>query len=90
LVRAYTTAAQAAVQAAATEEFVQRQAVCVHLDYSHYQGVRSLLEDAGATQISEDFGSSVLISCLIPSARARAVIAGIGDLTAGRAKVSAG
>ena len=66
LVSAYGDAAKAVVEAAPTEEKVERAAVRLDVPYALLETARRALHEAGATGVREDFGAFVAIEAAVP------------------------
>lgn len=83
LVKAYTTAAQLALEQTPTEELVARRGFALSLPYRFYEKGRELLAERGALFSGEDFGETVRITGELPEAEAAPAAARLRDLTAG-------
>ena len=87
LVRAYSAAAKSALDAAGTEDVIQKSSFCVETSYSDYQKLSSLLSLCGADMQPPVFEANIRFIFSIPSEDAEAVLNKIKDSTCGRASV---
>lgn len=87
LVRAYGSAAAAALDAAQTEPYVPKVALRVVHGYSASSEVERALTEFGATELSADYASDVRRRVEIAIDREHALRVGIRDATRGRARV---
>ena len=92
LVRAYTAAAQAAVEAAREAgdlvEMTLVIAVEVAVDYAHFEQVRKLIAQAGGKVASSDFAAEVTIHAVFRSGEEAPFEAALTELMAGRERLS--
>ena len=84
LSRAYTAAAQAALEAAGTSEFVPYTDILLELQYADHQRLLQELPLFGARERSVDFSDRVCLVVGVLAERAPAFLARVRDLTAGR------
>jgi len=87
LVRAYGSAAAAALDAAATEPYVPKLALRVVHGYPESSDVERALTEVGATELSADYASDVRRCVEVAVDREQALRVGIRDATRGRARI---
>lgn len=87
LVRAYGSAAAAALDAAATEPYVPKVALIIEHGYPDSDAVDRALAEASATQHSVDYGTDVTRSIEVASDLEDALRVALRDATRGRARV---
>lgn len=87
LVRAYASAAAAALDAATTEPYVPKLALRVVHGYSESSEVQRALTEFGATELSADYATDVRRRVEVAIDREQALRVGIRDATRGRARV---
>ncbi|MGD9559401.1 MAG: YigZ family protein [Oscillospiraceae bacterium] len=90
LVRAYTAAATAAVQAADILTIQRCRRLTLTLAYPQYEAARRLLEQAGAHIDEPLFGAEVQLGALLPAEAAEATIAPLHELLRGEAGIALG
>ncbi len=88
LVRAYTSAAKIAIDAAGLAEFEQYAVTRIEVTYSDYQRLTVALEHIGATEESCDFGENVTLISAIQKARVRELYETLSGITYGKGKIS--
>ncbi len=88
LVRAYTSAAKIAIDAAGFAVFEPYAIMKIVVTYSDYQRLTIALAKLGTTEDHCDFGENVTILCAIESARAPEVSSTVSELTYGKGKFS--
>ncbi|MBP5270186.1 MAG: YigZ family protein [Clostridia bacterium] len=85
LVRAYSSAASAAVAAAG----IARLRLCaeaeVTIDYNGYSKLLRLLPAVGATAVSQQFGTAVSLSLLVPAEKLETLREAVRDVSSGSA-----
>ncbi len=87
LVRAYSQAAAAGVEAAGVATAVPAADLRLRLDYSLVGKVQYLLQQQGALTLDTAFGEGVTIECRVLNERAEALEAELAELSAGRIQV---
>ena len=87
LVRAYSSSAKAAVDAAGITEIIQKKHFEVITNYSDFQKVSSLLASCRADIQTPVFDASVSFVFSIPEENAGTVITKIADVSCGRAGI---
>lgn len=91
LVRAYTAATQAAVEAARGEGLIAEMtsvvAVDVHVGYSQYEQVLHLAEGCGAKVASTDFTDAVVLHLVFRAGEEQAFCDKMRELLAGREEI---
>lgn len=90
LMRAYTTAASRALDAARIVERTVCRDVRVRIGYAQYEQLTRLLGDAGAQVLSTDWTSDVSVAFRLRSAEAEVVAEQVTELTNGTAEVVIG
>ncbi len=90
LVRAYTKAAQLALEAAGISQMALWTAFTLSLPYPFYERVQRLLAEYEAVTENADFGADVALDILVRSERADALAAALTDESAGRAVILRG
>ena len=83
LVRAYTAAARAALDAAGVAQMALWHSARIRCPYGAYERVRRLLEERGAVIEDADFGADVALSVLVRADRAAEVSDALREQTAG-------
>lgn len=83
LVRAYSKAATAALEAAGIAEMIEWRRVRVLCGYAQYERVKRLLADFGAEETQSAFAEAVEISSLLPATEAGVFASRLTDVTAG-------
>ena len=83
LVRAYSAAAKAALDAAGLQQMAQWQSFTLDCPYSLYERVKRLLDSSGSVIENTDFGASVGIETLLRAELAPAFQKDLSELTAG-------
>lgn len=83
LVRAYSSVAKRALDAAGTGVMGLWQRLLVSCTYSQYEPVRATLTDLGAVIESTDFGADVVIDAVISDEQAAKLKVRLTELTAG-------
>lgn len=86
LVRAYTQAAQAALEGLPRSWRERRARLRLGLAYPSYEPLRRLLDQAGAEVLEQDFGAEVTVLVELPEAGAPGLTAAFEELTAGRGR----
>lgn len=88
LVRAYTAAAQAAVEAArAAGDLVEMTSVvpvAIRLDYARFEQVHRMVEEAGGKVSASDFAADVVLHAVFRAGEELPLIASLTELFAGR------
>lgn len=87
LVRAYGSAAAAALDAAVTEPYVPKIGLRVVHGYSESSDVERALTEVGATEMCADYATDVRRQVEVAIDREQALRVGIRDATRGRARV---
>lgn len=87
LVRAYGSAAAAALDAAATELYVPKVGLRVVHGYPESSDVERALTEIGATELSTEYATDVRRRVEVATDREQALRVGIRDATRGRARV---
>jgi uncharacterized YigZ family protein len=87
LVRAYSEAAVAGVEAAGVAQAVPAVDLVLGLDYSLVGKVQYLLQQRGALLLDQAFGQEVSITCRVLAADAAAVESDLAEASAGRIRV---
>ena len=85
LVRAYSSAVQAALNVLETRERVEYSAFTVSLSYALFSAVQNLLPPFEATISSETFAEDVTLSVRVPRQHLGALRAALGNATSGQA-----
>lgn len=83
LVRAYSAAAKAALDAAGVQEMALWKSRLLGCSYAQYERVRRLLENCEAVIENTDFGTDVVIEALLREDKAPEFEKKLADLTAG-------
>lgn len=86
LAKGYTEAARAVLAAASTAVFVPTTRVALEFAYGDSGPVQGVLAACRATQEHADYGEHVLMVVRVPSARLSALLAGVRDASAARAR----
>lgn len=87
LVRAYTGAAQAALEALPRTERVERRRGLVSVPYNLYENVKRLVEGQGGQVEAEDFAGEVTLVVVFPVDDTEAFDGALRELSAGRLAV---
>ena len=87
LVRAYSKTARVAVEACGVVRMVLCDLIDATVGYDAYQGVVMLAETIGAVVVGQDFTDRVSLRLRAVQADSAALIAGITNLTAGKANI---
>jgi uncharacterized YigZ family protein len=87
LVRAYSSTASRALDAAELVAFVPRVEMAIRLAYADEQAARHLLARHGIETVSVSYADSVLIGVRIETSTAALLTREIAELTSGRARV---
>ena len=82
LVRAYSAAAKAALDAAGLQKMARWQSFALDCPYSLYERVKRLLESSGAVIDNTDFGASVAIGAMLRAELAPEFQKNLSELTA--------
>ncbi|MBC7449345.1 MAG: YigZ family protein [Hymenobacteraceae bacterium] len=90
LVKAYGDAAKAVLAELPRAEKIARQTLTVTLPYPAYEPVRRLLSTFAGTIEEEAFGEGVTLRVELPVARVAEFTRGLGDASAGAARVKQG
>lgn len=88
LVRAYSQAAVAGVEAAGLARGALATDLELLLDYPLVGKVQHLLTQYGALTLSSDFGREVKICCRLPAGQVEALTADLAEASAGRIRVN--
>ena len=83
LVKVYTQAAQAVLEDAQTEEFVERSAFELNLSYQNYEACRFLFEKFCITGLRETFAETVVLSGFVQTSLKNDFEKKIKDVCAG-------
>ena len=83
LVRAYSAAAKAGLEAAGVQEMALWRGKLLSCAYGQYERIRRLLEESGAVVENTDFGADVVIEALLRADRADDFDRKLTELTAG-------
>ena len=83
LVRAYSAAAKAALDAAGLRRMARWQSLLLPCGYPLYERVRHLLDEHEAVIESCDFGADILFTALVREDRAAAFHAALTELSSG-------
>lgn len=87
LVRAYTSAAQAALDALPRTERAERHTGRLVIPYRLYEQVRRLAEAHGGEVIAEDFAAEITFTLALPAEACAAFEGALADLSAGQVAV---
>jgi uncharacterized YigZ family protein len=87
LVRAYGDAAKAVLAALPRAEKIERRELRITLPYAAYEPARRLLAAHAGSILEEDFAADVALRVSLPLAEVAAFSLGLGELTAGQARV---
>ncbi len=87
LVRAYSDAAKAAIEAADVHTLVRCISCMIEIEYSDFDKVRYYLEQQGLKDFKTDYGAKILIEAAIPLSMADEVLSEITQLTSGNAEI---
>lgn len=87
LVRAYSQAAAAGVEAAGIARAVTAVELRLMLDYALVGRVQYLLQQRGALTLQSDFGREVMIECRLLAAEATALESDLAEASAGRIRL---
>ena len=90
LMRAYTAAAQRALEAARLMAAVPCVDVRARMGYPWYERVRALVEEQGAQVLDAQFAAQVELVFRVRAERCEAVLAQVGGLTAGQVAATPG
>lgn len=85
LVRAYSSTAKLALDAAGISEMARWRALLISCTYPQYERIKRLMEEFLAVVQSADFGADVVIEALLREDRADEFAERLTDLTAGTA-----
>lgn len=88
LVRAYTEAAKAAVEAAETKVVTLSDIIKIDVSYGDFDRIKFLLEAKGVTDIIPEFTDKVSMTVTVPKLLSDEVIKEITEKTSGSAEVS--
>ncbi|MFO0744726.1 MAG: YigZ family protein [Myxococcota bacterium] len=88
LMRAYGDAARAALDAAEIVSAVPMTSVHVSFEYALSGPIQGVLAAFGLAPSQADYGADVAMDLPCPVARVAALVAALGDASAGRAKIS--
>lgn len=88
LVKAYGDGAKSVLDRTEFEEFVERTEFSISADYQTYSSVKKILEEFGATGLSESFGERIKIEGKIPAAEFARFSETVFDRTSGKVAVS--
>ena len=83
LVRAYTAAAKAALEAAGIAQMAKWQSVALHCAYSQFDRVKRLLEEQEAVTEQIDYGTEIAVSALLREDRTETFRKALRELSAG-------
>ena len=83
LVRAYTAAAKAALEAAGISQMAKWQSLTLRCAYNRFDRVKRLLEEQEAVTENIDYGADIVISALVREDAADAFAAALRELSAG-------
>jgi len=84
LVRAYTKAAQLALEAAGIAQMAEWAQLLLALPYPFYERVQRILLEYGAVTEKTDFGADIALEVFVRSERADALIAALTEVSAGK------
>ena len=87
LVRAYSQAAVAGVEAAGIVRGALAADLRLTLEYPLVGKVQHLLEQYGALTLGSEFGSAVQITCRLPAGQAQRLASDLAEVSAGRIQV---
>lgn len=87
LVRAYTAAAKAAVEAGELLNMQPASVCALSCDYNQYGRVSSLLADIGAAEVTADFGANIGVTFVVKTEQLPSLTKKMTDLTAGTIKI---
>lgn len=87
LVRAYTAAAQAALEALPRAERVEQRRGVVVVPYRLYEQVKRLVEAHGGEVLAEDFAAEVTLTLTFPAEARAAFESALAELSAGQLTV---
>jgi uncharacterized YigZ family protein len=87
LVRAYSGAAVAGVEAAGVAEAILATDLRISLDYSLVGKVQYLLQQRGALLLNQAFDYNVVTDCRLPATEVEGLEGDLADISAGRIKV---
>ncbi len=88
LVRAYTTSARIAIEAAGLAVYEQYAIFRIEVSYSDYQRLTVALEKIAAQEDHCDFGEDVTVIAAIEAGRGGEIIQTVSELTYGKGKVT--
>ena len=83
LVRAYTAAAKAALDAGGISQMAQWREILIGCDYSRFERIRRLLDEHEAVTENTDYGADICITALVREDRAEAFSAALREMSAG-------
>ena len=83
MVKAYTQAAQAVLEDAQTEEFVEQSSFELNLSYQNYEACRFLFEKFCITGLCETFAETVVLSGFVQTSLKNDFEKKIKDVCAG-------
>lgn len=89
LVRAYGSAASAALDRAPLSEATTFLPVTLRYSYGDERGVRHVLEKGGLTELTVDYGEDVVMTAKVPAEAWDALREALSDVTRGRIKIDA-
>jgi len=90
LVRAYTQAASAAIDAAGIKKFDKFTVIQIKLSYSDYQKLGKLLSPFCIIDLTTDYSDAVTVDFAVRSDETEALVASFSEISAGRWSVSVG
>ncbi|HEU5103115.1 MAG TPA: YigZ family protein [Roseiflexaceae bacterium] len=90
LVRAYGDAAKAVLAVLPRAEKIERRDLQIRLPYAAYEPARRLVAAHAGSILDEDFAAEVGLRVSLPLAEVAAFSAGLGELTAGQARIMSG
>nr|MBN1229141.1 YigZ family protein [Anaerolineae bacterium] len=87
LVRAYTEAAQSALEALPRTERVEKRRGLVEVPYSHYEQIKRAIDTQGGAIISADFAGAVTLEIEFPEDTVQGINNALTELSAGKIHV---
>jgi uncharacterized YigZ family protein len=90
LVRAYGDASKAVLAVLPRAEKIERRELHITLPYAAYEPARRLLAAHAGSILAEDFAAEVTLRVSLPLAEVPAFSVGLGELTAGQARIMSG
>jgi uncharacterized YigZ family protein len=90
LVRAYGDASKAVLAVLPRAEKIERRELHITLPYAAYEPARRLLAAHAGSILAEDFAAEVTLCVSLPLAEVPAFSVGLGELTAGQARIMSG